>query len=74
MKIIACRADAWNAWGEISAIVQATAFSASSGSVVAAAYLEEAGGEHRYRYAVVCGGEAGKRALRDASLDPGDEI
>jgi hypothetical protein len=34
----------------------------------------EAGGEHRYRYAVVCGGEAGKRALRDASLDPGDEI
>jgi hypothetical protein len=39
---------------------------------VAAAYLEETGHEHRYRYAVLCGGEAGKRALRDSRLDPGD--
>jgi hypothetical protein len=39
---------------------------------LAAAYLEEASDEHRYRYAVLCGGEAAKRALRDAPLDPGD--
>jgi len=30
------------------------------------------GDDFRYRYAVLCGGETAKRALRDAALDPGD--
>jgi hypothetical protein len=32
----------------------------------------EMGADYRYRYAVLCGGEAAKRALRSAVLDPGD--
>jgi hypothetical protein len=39
---------------------------------LAAAYLEEEGDGYRYRYAVLCGGEAAKRALKTANLDPGD--
>ena len=39
---------------------------------LAAAHLEEERDGHRYRYAVLCGGEAAKRALATASLDPGD--
>jgi hypothetical protein len=48
------------------------AFDVEGTVCLAAAYLEEAGDEHRYRYAVLCVGEAGKRALRDSRLDPGD--
>jgi hypothetical protein len=48
------------------------AFDVEGTVCLAAAYLEEAGDEHRYRYAVLCGGEAGKRALRDSRLHPGD--
>jgi hypothetical protein len=36
---------------------------------LAASYLEEAGDEYRYRYAVLCGGEPARRALRDADLE-----
>lgn len=39
---------------------------------VAAAYLECEDHDYRYRYAVLCGGEAARRALRTAELDPGD--
>lgn len=39
---------------------------------LAAAYLEEDGDGYQYRYAVLCGGEAAKRALKTADLDPGD--
>lgn len=39
---------------------------------VAAGYLEEVGDGYRYRYAVLCGGEAAMRALKTADLDPGD--
>lgn len=39
---------------------------------LAAAYLEEERDGYRYRYAVLCGGEAAKRALKTADLDPGD--
>lgn len=39
---------------------------------LAAAFLEEEGDGYRYRYAVLCGGEAAKRALKTADLDPGD--
>lgn len=39
---------------------------------LAAAYLEEERDGYRYRYAVLCGGEAAKRALKMADLDPGD--
>jgi hypothetical protein len=39
---------------------------------LAAAYLEEERDGYRYRYAVLCGGEAAKRALKAADLDPGD--
>ena len=38
---------------------------------LAAAYLEPEGDGYRYRYAVLCGGEAAKRALRIAVLDSG---
>jgi hypothetical protein len=37
---------------------------------LAGAYLEAEG--DGYRYAILCGGEAAKRALRTAVLDPGD--
>lgn len=39
---------------------------------LAAGYLEDERDGYRYRYAVLCGGEAAKRALATASLDPGD--
>lgn len=39
---------------------------------LAAAHLEEERDGHRYRYAVLCGGEPAKRALNTAELDPGD--
>lgn len=32
----------------------------------------EVGDDYRYRYAVLSGGEAVRRALRSAALDPGD--
>jgi hypothetical protein len=39
---------------------------------LAAAYLEGERDHYRYRYAVLCGGEAAKRALNIADLSPGD--
>ena len=48
------------------------AFDVDGGVCLAAAYLEAEGDGYRYRYAVLCGGEAAKRALRLAGLDPGD--
>ncbi len=48
------------------------AFEVGGGVCLAAAYLEPEGDGYRYRYAVLCGGEAAKRALRTAVLDPGD--
>jgi hypothetical protein len=39
---------------------------------LAAACLEKERDSYRYRYAVLCGGEAAKRALKTADLDPGD--
>jgi hypothetical protein len=39
---------------------------------LAATYLEQEGDGYRYHYAVLCGGEAAKRALNTAHLDPGD--
>jgi hypothetical protein len=48
------------------------AFDVDGTTCLAAAYLESMGDDHRYRYAVLCGGEAAKRALRSAALDPGD--
>ena len=48
------------------------AFDVNGEVCLAAAYLDEERGEYRYRYAVLCGGEAAKRALRTAPLDPGD--
>jgi hypothetical protein len=47
------------------------AFDVDGTTCLAAAYLEEVGDDNRYRYAVLCGGEAAKRALRSAPLDPG---
>jgi hypothetical protein len=48
------------------------AFSVDGVPCLAAGYLEDERGGYRYRYAVLCGGEAAKRALANASLDPGD--
>ena len=48
------------------------AFDVDGAVCLVAAYLESVGDEHRYRYAVLCGGEAARRALRTAALDPGD--
>ena len=49
------------------------AFDVAGVTCLAASYLEEVGGgEYRHRYAVLCGGEAARRVLRDAHLDPGD--
>lgn len=48
------------------------AFDVDGAVCLAAAYLEPDGDDFRYRYAVLCGGEAAKRALRTAALDPGD--
>lgn len=48
------------------------AFTVDGVNCVAATYLEEKREDFRYRYAVLCGGEAAKRALNTAVLDPGD--
>ena len=48
------------------------AFPVDDVTCLAAAYLEEERDGYRYRYAVLCGGEAAKRALNTADLDPGD--
>jgi hypothetical protein len=48
------------------------AFDVDGAVCLAAAYLEPTGDDYRYRYAVLCGGEAAKRALRSAVLDRGD--
>lgn len=48
------------------------AFDVDGTVCLAAAYLEPQGDDNRYRYAVLCGGEAAKRALRTTVLDPGD--
>jgi hypothetical protein len=48
------------------------AFPADDVNCLAATYLEERRDDFRYRYAVLCGGEAAKRALNTASLNPGD--
>lgn len=48
------------------------AFAVDNSTCLAAAYLEDEGDHYKYRYAVLCGGEAAKRALKTADLDPGD--
>ena len=48
------------------------AFEVAGAVCLAAAYLEAEGDDFRYQYAVLCGGEAAKRALRTATLDAGD--
>lgn len=48
------------------------AFEVDGTTCLAAAYLEDVGDDYRYRYAVLCGGDAARRALRSAPLDPGD--
>jgi len=48
------------------------AFDVDGQTCLASAYLEKADDQYRYRYAVLCGGEAAKRALKTAQLDPGD--
>jgi len=46
------------------------AFPVDGALCLAAGYLEEERGDYRYRYAVLCGGEAAKRALNTADLNP----
>ena len=48
------------------------AFGVEGRTCLASAYLEERGDKFEYRYAVLCGGEAARRALKTAQLDPGD--
>jgi hypothetical protein len=48
------------------------AFAGAGSTWLAASYLEDEGNGYRYRFAVLCGGEAARRALRMADLDPGD--
>lgn len=48
------------------------AFAVGGKVCLAAAYLEDEEDGYRYRYAVLCGGEAARVALRTATLDPGD--
>jgi len=48
------------------------AYEVDGQTCLASAYDEEVGDKYRYRYAVLCGGEAAKRALKTAQLDPGD--
>ncbi len=48
------------------------AYEVDGQTCLASAYDEEVGDKCRYRYAVLCGGEAAKRALKTAQLDPGD--
>lgn len=69
------------AWGlaalmeQVTITIECTLESTPStlmGTCLASAYDEEVGDHYRYRYAVLCGGEAAKRALKTAQLDPGD--
>ena len=48
------------------------AFTVAELTCLAASYLEDEGDGYRYRYAVLCGGEAARHALRTADLDPSD--
>lgn len=48
------------------------AFEVDGQTCLASAYLEEVGDKYQYRYAVLCGGESGKKALKTAQLDSGD--
>jgi len=48
------------------------AFEVDRHTCLASAYDEEVGDHYRYRYAVLCGGEAAKRALKTAHLDESD--
>ena len=48
------------------------AFEVDGQTCLASAYLEEVGDKYHYRYAVLCGGESAKKALKTAQLDPGD--
>jgi hypothetical protein len=53
-------------------VVGLHAFPVGDEICLAASYLEQELDDYRYRYAVLCGGEAARRALRTADLDPGD--
>lgn len=46
------------------------AFDVDGSMCLATSYLEEEGDGYRYRYAVLFGGEAARRVLRDAALEP----
>lgn len=46
------------------------AFEVDGEVCLAASYLEEIDNDYRYRYAVLCGGEPARRALRTAALEP----
>ena len=48
------------------------AFDVDGMTCLAASYLEEDDDGYRYWYAILCGGEAARRALRDTALDPSD--
>jgi hypothetical protein len=48
------------------------AFDVDGQTCLTSAYLEEVGDKYHYRYAVLCGGEPAKKALKNAQLDPGD--
>jgi hypothetical protein len=48
------------------------AFEVDGTVCLAASYLEEQGEDSPHRYAVLCGGETARRALRTAALDPAD--
>jgi hypothetical protein len=48
------------------------AFDVDGQICLTSAYLEEVGDQYRYRYAVLCGGEAAKKAPKTARLNPGD--
>jgi hypothetical protein len=48
------------------------AFDVEGRTCLASGYLEERGDKFGYRYAVLCGGEVARRALKTAQLDPGD--
>src|SRR5712692_11294265 len=48
------------------------AFEVDGQTCLASAYNEEVGDKYRYRYAILCGGESAKKALKTAHLDPGD--
>lgn len=48
------------------------AFEAEGRTCLASGYLEQRGDDFEYRYAVLCGGEPARRALKTAPLNPGD--